>query len=113
MVARDSPSSSDCDIRRESERTAYGGPSRGDFFGTATGVLYARARKGNSGIGRRMNEALRDWVRSVADVTRPDAVAWMTGADDEARALERDLVERGTLVELDPKRFPPSFWHRS
>src|SRR6185369_14438262 len=60
-----------------------------------------------------MNEALRDWVRSVADVTRPDTVAWMTGDDAEARAIERDLVERGTLVALDEARFPHSFVHRS
>jgi phosphoenolpyruvate carboxykinase (GTP) len=60
-----------------------------------------------------MNEALRDWVRSVADVTRPDTVVWMTGDDAEARAIERDLVERGTLVALDQARFPRSFVHRS
>jgi phosphoenolpyruvate carboxykinase (GTP) len=60
-----------------------------------------------------MNEALRDWVRSVADVTQPEAVAWLTGTDDELRAIERDLVDRGVLVALDETRFPHSFVHRS
>jgi phosphoenolpyruvate carboxykinase (GTP) len=56
---------------------------------------------------------LRDWVREVAELTRPDRVEWCDGSDEEWVRLTDLLVAAGTFVALDPARKPNSFWARS
>src|SRR4051812_9089566 len=43
----------------------------------------------------------------------PDAVHWFDGSDAEFDALCEELVEKGTLVRLDPELRPGSYWARS
>ena len=56
---------------------------------------------------------LRAWVDAAAALTRPDAVVWCDGSDDEYERLCELLVARGTFVRLDPDRRPRSFLARS
>jgi phosphoenolpyruvate carboxykinase (GTP) len=56
---------------------------------------------------------LRDWVRDVAALTRPDRVHWCDGSDAEWARLTDELVAAGTLVRLDSERRPNSFWART
>jgi len=57
--------------------------------------------------------ALLSWVREVAELTTPDRVVWVDGSDDEWRRLTDELVDAGTLVRLDTRRRPNSFWVRT
>jgi len=59
------------------------------------------------------NEVLEAWVKSVAEVTTPDEVVWCDGSDEEAAALEAQMVADGTFIELNPTKYPHSFLHRS
>ena len=56
---------------------------------------------------------LLDWVREVAELTKPDRVEWCDGSDEEWVRLTDLLVAGGTFVALDPGRKPNSFWARS
>ena len=49
----------------------------------------------------------------VAELTTPDAVVWCDGSADEWKRLTDDLVAAGTLVRLDEKKRPNSFWART
>ena len=60
-----------------------------------------------------MNKAVEEWVKQVAEHTKPERLRWCDGSDSEARELEASMVESGSLVPLDPKKFPGSFLHRS
>jgi phosphoenolpyruvate carboxykinase (GTP) len=60
-----------------------------------------------------MNTALGTWVKSVAEATAPDRVVWFTGADEQARDLERSMVDDGTFIPLDASRYPRCYLHRS
>jgi len=53
------------------------------------------------------------WVDEMVELCEPDAVHWVDGSDEEFDALCDELVEKGTLVRLDPKRRPGSYWARS
>ena len=57
--------------------------------------------------------SLRDWVTSIAEVTRPERVVYCDGSDEEARAIEALMVKDGSLIPLNPERLPRSFLHRS
>jgi phosphoenolpyruvate carboxykinase (GTP) len=53
------------------------------------------------------------WVREVAELTTPDAVVWCDGSEQEWQRLTGQLVDAGTLVPLNPKIKPNSFWART
>lgn len=53
------------------------------------------------------------WVEEMAALTRPDAVVWCDGSDAEWNRLTAQLVDAGTLIQLDPVKRPNSFYARS
>ncbi|MBT2209961.1 phosphoenolpyruvate carboxykinase (GTP) [Actinomadura sp. NEAU-AAG7] len=52
---------------------------------------------------------LLEWVRGIAELTRPDRVEWCDGSDEEWERLTGLLVEQGTFTRLDPAKRPNSF----
>ncbi len=56
---------------------------------------------------------LNAWVAEVAALTRPDAIHWCDGSDEENAALGLHMQEDGTLVPLNPRTHPGSWLHRS
>jgi len=53
------------------------------------------------------------WVESMAELCEPATVHWLDGSDAEYELLCKQLVEAGTLVELDPEKRPRSYWATS
>ncbi|GAA1482038.1 phosphoenolpyruvate carboxykinase (GTP) [Gordonia sinesedis] len=53
------------------------------------------------------------WVAEVAELTQPDRVVWSDGSDEEWDRLTAQLVEAGTLVQLNDKKLPNSFVAKS
>ena len=56
---------------------------------------------------------LAAWVREIAKLTKPDAVVWCDGSQEEWDRLTTLLVESGTFTRLNPELRPNSFWCRS
>ena len=59
------------------------------------------------------NDSLSAWVDEVARQTKPDRVVWCDGSDEEASRLTKEMLADGTLLELDQKRHPGCYLHRS
>jgi phosphoenolpyruvate carboxykinase (GTP) len=59
------------------------------------------------------HKKLLAWVRQVAELTTPDRIVWCDGSDAEWERLTGELVEAGTLIRLNPKLRPNSFYARS
>ncbi len=53
---------------------------------------------------------LAAWVAEVAGLTEPQRIHWCDGSDEEWTTLTDDLVQKGTLVRLNPDKKPNSFW---
>ena len=53
------------------------------------------------------------WVREIAALTRPAAVHWCDGSDEEFTLLTDRLVELGTMQRLNPEKRPGSFYAAS
>ena len=59
------------------------------------------------------SRALREWVKEVAALTRPDAIVWCDGSDAEKDRLTRQAVAQGILIELNQEKRPGCYLHRS
>jgi phosphoenolpyruvate carboxykinase (GTP) len=57
------------------------------------------------------NKKLKDWVKEVAALCRPDAIYWCDGSKEEYRRLMFEMVSSGAAISL--KRRPESFLFRS
>jgi phosphoenolpyruvate carboxykinase (GTP) len=56
---------------------------------------------------------LAEWVTDIAELTKPDAVVWCDGSDDEWERMTGLLVSGGTFTRLNPELRPNSFYCRS
>jgi len=75
-----------------------------------TAVADPSTRRSTGAGGRsptNLNPALAAWVTEVAALTKPDAIWWLTGSDEEWAALTDRLVDAGTFTRLTAK--PNSF----
>ena len=55
------------------------------------------------------NQRILDWVKEVAELTKPDRVYWVDGSEEENNRLTQEMVDSGTLVRLNEEKFPNSF----
>ena len=59
------------------------------------------------------NKHLLRWVEKMADLTRPAAIHWVDGSQQEYDALCVLLEERGTFTRLNQNLWPGCFYARS
>jgi phosphoenolpyruvate carboxykinase (GTP) len=59
------------------------------------------------------NQRLLHWIDAMVELCQPEAVHWCDGSDSEFEMLCKQLVDAGTVVELDPQRRPASYLARS
>ncbi|MEY4348282.1 MAG: hypothetical protein RIS43_701 [Actinomycetota bacterium] len=59
------------------------------------------------------NRRLLAWVEEIAQLTKPDKIEWCDGSQAEWDRLTAQLVEAGTLIQLNPALRPNSFLARS
>ena len=60
-----------------------------------------------------MNTALRKWVQEISDLTAPSAVVYCDGSEAERERLVAECLETGELIELNQKKLPRCYLHRS
>src|SRR5438093_5215561 len=59
------------------------------------------------------NASVLAWVKEMAGLCQPDRVFWCDGSDAEKTALTQEAVARGILIELNQKKLPGCYLHRS
>ncbi|MBI2395250.1 MAG: phosphoenolpyruvate carboxykinase (GTP) [Deltaproteobacteria bacterium] len=59
------------------------------------------------------NAHVIQWVNEMATLCQPDQVLWLDGSEDEKRRLTEYAVSKGVLEELDQKKLPGCYYHRS
>jgi phosphoenolpyruvate carboxykinase (GTP) len=58
------------------------------------------------------NESLQKWVGEIAELTKPDAIHWCNGSDDEYQGLIDKMLASGDLIKLDDS-YQNCYLHRS
>ncbi len=59
------------------------------------------------------NSAVKGWVKEMVRLCQPDTVYWCDGSEAEKEQLTAQAVEQGILIELDQKKWPGCYYHRS
>ncbi len=59
------------------------------------------------------NQKLNDWVKAVANLTRPDHIHWCTGDQAEYDHLVAEMLQSSDLIELNQQTHPGSYLHLS
>ncbi|HEX9198544.1 MAG TPA: phosphoenolpyruvate carboxykinase (GTP) [Acidobacteriaceae bacterium] len=59
------------------------------------------------------NKHLIRWVEKMADLTQPSSIHWIDGSQAEYDYLCDKLVEAGTFLPLDDRKWPGCFYARS
>ncbi len=60
-----------------------------------------------------MPKPVEQWVEQVAATTQPKRIVWCDGSDEEYEKLVREMLDDGTLIELNQQLYPGCYLHRS
>ena len=59
------------------------------------------------------NQTLLKWVEQIAQLTKPAAIHWVDGSQEENEALCNQLVAAGTYIKLNEKLWPGCYYSKS
>ena len=59
------------------------------------------------------NAALEQWIKEVAELTKPDRIVWCNGSEEEYQGLVEEMLANGTLSKLNQDDYPNCYLHRS
>lgn len=59
------------------------------------------------------NQRLQSWIEEIARLCQPDKIHLCDGSEEEYDRIAAEMVRAGTLVSLNPKLRPHSFWCHS
>ena len=59
------------------------------------------------------NKYVLDWIKEMADMTKPDKIVWIDGGEEQAEALRAEAVASGELIKLNQDLLPGCYLHRT
>ena len=59
------------------------------------------------------NQKLKNWVKEVEELCKPDKVHWCDGSDEEAEGLIKLCIDKGSFIKLNDEKRPNSYLIRS
>src|SRR3989338_7714571 len=59
------------------------------------------------------HKKLETWVKDMAAMCQPEKIVWIDGTEAEKKRLEQEAVLAKELTELNQKKLPGCFYHRT
>jgi phosphoenolpyruvate carboxykinase (GTP) len=67
----------------------------------------------NPAVPLSKNTHLLNWVDKMANLTKPDAIHWVDGSEEEDETLKAQMVASGTFIKLNEELWPGCYYARS
>jgi len=59
------------------------------------------------------NLHVTNWIKDMADMTKPDKIVWIDGSEEQAEALRAEACSTGELIKLNQELLPNCYLHRT
>ncbi|MDP2940308.1 MAG: phosphoenolpyruvate carboxykinase (GTP) [Candidatus Omnitrophota bacterium] len=59
------------------------------------------------------NKKLKEWVKEMANMCRPERIVWIEGSEEEKIRLEKEAFLTGELIQLNQEKLPGCVYHRT
>ena len=86
--------------------------------GTESGAIHTSRTAGtissrDVSVPLSRNTHLLNWVEKMAALTKPQAIHWVDGSEEEDEALKAQMVAGGTFIKLNEELWPGCYYARS
>ena len=59
------------------------------------------------------NSYVLNWIEEMKELVKPEKVVWVTGEEEQIKALKAEAVATGLMEELNPEKLPGCLLHRT
>lgn len=59
------------------------------------------------------NRVVNDWVKEMAEMTKPDDIVWLDGSKEQLEQIKRIALETGEMIELNQEKLPGCLYYRT
>jgi phosphoenolpyruvate carboxykinase (GTP) len=80
---------------------------------SSTSAVHKSTKAHSAEIPLSTNKHLIRWVEKMADLTKPAAIHWVDGSEEENEALCAEMIASGTFIKLNQKLWPNCYYARS
>lgn len=59
------------------------------------------------------NQLVDDWVKEMAQLTKPDEIVWIDGSEKQLEDIKRRALHTGEMLELNQEKLPGCLYYRT
>ena len=59
------------------------------------------------------NQFVNDWVKEMAELTKPEEIIWIDGSDEQLEAIKQDALATKEMLELNQEKLPGCLYYRT
>lgn len=59
------------------------------------------------------NQKVNDWVKEMADMTKPDEIVWIDGSKEQLDGIRKIALETGEMIALNEEKLPGCLYYRT
>ena len=59
------------------------------------------------------NQFVNDWVKEMAELTKPEEIIWIDGSEEQLEAIKQDALATKEMIELNQEKLPGCLYYRT
>ncbi len=59
------------------------------------------------------NQSVNDWVKEMAELTKPEKIVWVDGSKEQLEEIKNEALATGEMIELNQEKLPGCLYYRT